>query len=1064
MSTAGLQDLPLEIFSGLVTDLAASDLPPGASPACSDVAFILGGVKTRPGLQPSIVSNVPAAFINYLKTFTDSNLNNRLLYLDSLGNTFQEFPQGTLTNLTTGASGLRPAPANSFGKSTSLFSREYIAISDGKFGIDIPRQFDTALYDRVSQVGPAVAPIAADNANAGGTPIVASPNGATQPAAVNIAAASTSGGFAALLSAGGSFGVKPGDKFTVAGVSVAGYNGFWTCAAISPDGTNMSYAIGGSLANGAGGTLSSAISTITTTVPNNVVLGTNVTLSAIGVGGYNGTWVVRSIISTTVFTVVVGAGGLAASGGGTVQTAGTISAGKHQVVVIFVTRQGYLTMPSPAGSWTAAGNLAVQVSQIPVGPPNVVARILAFTAAAGAVFYYTTGSNGTPNFVIPDNVTTTFYTSFTDAGLVNGTNASNLFNQVELGESCGVIGYASRLFWWGERAKVQNFLNLSFDGGFNASPTVPDGWLFDPVNGAGGSADLANAIWGWAYRITGDGVAALKGMITQSATLDQFEQNIIQAATPYSVRVRLLKGGAIVQGNAVVELFSASQGSLGRVTVPVANISAAAYTEFIGAILPSTAVIPTDLVLRIYLSGTPTNGGWVDFENIELFPTLTPFFNSQLRASYVEDPEGYDGITGLLSVAPNNGQSVRSAFVLREKLYVVKDKSLHTTEDDGQNEPDLWTVNEVSNVVGTPSANGVDIGEEWAVIAGRNGLYIFWGPEPVKISQEIQPLWNTINWNAGSTIWVRVDNLNKRLLVGVPTNGAAAPNQVLYFDYRGLDTAQEIADHWTVKYSGYTGKILAIGNSPKWAPWTMSINSCALIERNDGTAHMFMGNGPGGGAGPGNSKIYDLLDSQKSDDGVGIPWSYSTYFFPGHQDEQVLQLGAHRKLFGYLTGLVRGSGAMSTTMQPIGNITPTVLPNIQLVDPTVTAAITNLARFQGVLTVTCAGGHGLTANDSNVVIAGTDDPNSNGTEPILQILNAQQFTIFQLGLPDLPAQGAGGTAARLLRDFEFTTNVEGERCQYTFANSGNVAGTWFQMEKIIVSLERSAAAPVRGHA
>jgi hypothetical protein len=996
MSTAGLQDLPLEIFSGLVTDLAASDLPPGASPACSDVAFILGGVKTRPGLFSSIVSPVANAFINYLKTFTDSQLNNRLLYLDSLGNTFQEFPQGTDTNLTTGASGLRPAPANSFGKSTSLFSHEYIAISDGKFGIDIPRQFDTALYDRVSQVGPGTAPTSAADAAAG--PVVN----------IDIDEVRASNTVYLLLSLAHftASGIAVGSSITVAGVSDASFNGTFTVTQIN-------------IGNG----------------------------NAVIIYPQNGA---NSAISP---------------GSGTVQLQGTIAAGVHQFVVIYVTRQGYLTKPSPASAWNAAGSKVVTISGIPTGPPNVVARILAITTAGGAVFFYTTGSNGTPNMVIADNVTTTLTLNFTDTVLAGGTNASNLFNQVELGECSGVIGYASRLFWWGERAKVQNFQNTTFDAGFNVSATVPDGWTADAgANGAGGSSDLANAIWGWAYRITGDGASAIRGRITQSAALDTFGQAIIQSSTAYSVRVRLLSGGGIVQGNAVVELFSASQGSLGSLVVPVANISAAAYTEFIGPILPSTAAIPSDLVLRVYLSNTATNGGWVDFENIEPFPTLTPFNASTVRASYVEDPEAYDGITGFINVAPNNGQSLRSSFILREKLYFVKDRSLHATEDDGQNEPDLWTLTEISNVVGTPSVNGVDVGEEWAVIAGRNGLYIFWGSEPVKISQEIQPNWNSINWNAGSTIWVKVDNLNKRLLVGVPVNGATAPNLVFYFDYRGLDTAQEIADHWTVKYSGYTGKILAIGNSPKWAPWTMSINSCALIERNDGTSHMFMGNGPGASANPGNSKIYDLLDAQKSDDGAGIPWTYSTYFFPGHQDEQVLQLGAHRKNFGYLTGFVRGAGAMSITIQPIGNLPPKLLPNLQLTDPSAPVAITNLARFHGILTVTCAAGHGLTAQDDGIIISGTGDANSNGLAPILQILNPQQFTILQLGLPDLPAQGAGGTAGRLLRDFEFTTSdVEAERCQYTYANAGNAANSWFQLEKMVVSLMRSAAAPVRGH-
>ena len=85
----------------------------------------------------------------------------------------------------------------------------------------------------------------------------------------------------------------------------------------------------------------------------------------------------------------------------------------------------------------------------------------------------------------------------------------------------------------------------------------------------------------------------------------------------------------------------------------------------------------------------------------------------------------YDGVTGILSIAENNGQGIRAAFTLRNNLYFVKERSLYVTATDGVNEPALWQVEEVSNKVGTPSAHGVGFGEEWVVIAGRSGLYYF---------------------------------------------------------------------------------------------------------------------------------------------------------------------------------------------------------------------------------------------------------------------------------------------------------------------------------------------------
>jgi len=81
----------------------------------------------------------------------------------------------------------------------------------------------------------------------------------------------------------------------------------------------------------------------------------------------------------------------------------------------------------------------------------------------------------------------------------------------------------------------------------------------------------------------------------------------------------------------------------------------------------------------------------------------------------------------MLSVAENNGQAIRASFKLRERLYFVKEHSLHVTQDDGTNEPSLWSVSEVSRRVGTPSVRGVGFGEDWVVIAHRTGFVFICG-------------------------------------------------------------------------------------------------------------------------------------------------------------------------------------------------------------------------------------------------------------------------------------------------------------------------------------------------
>jgi hypothetical protein len=857
MSVLGKTDAALDIFGGLVTDVAPADLPSGASPDCADVAFVPGAVKTRPGLLsvfPAIAGNPT---VNYVKTFVQPNLAETLLALDSAGSLSGELSSGILTQINSGTSGKFIAP-NCRAKSTTLFGREYIAFHDGKFGIDIPRQYDGTNFDRVSQAGPGAGPVTAFDAPAEPVYTIAnSPSGAVR---------------------------------------------------------------------------SNNVVTITTTTAHNLYPGASVTIAGVTDTSFNGTFVVQSVPSPTTLTYQQ-LGAASNSGGGTATLAPQLSAGVHQVCVFFKTRQGYLTQPSPPVTWTASGGRRVQLTGIPLplNDANVVARVLAFTPAGGGSFYYTSGLDNSPQMIIADTSTTSITLDFSDTALLAGTLADPLFRLVELGECAGVIGYASRLFWWGERNKVDNFENLSFDGGFVASgPGVrpPLGWTSDNTYGGAGSG-TASAIWGGAWEIVGDGVANDKGMITQGACVDSDGVPIVQPNTAYSVRFRAMNDPATAaptSGNLHVHLYSASQ-SIDAGFDVAATALTTKFQEFIGALTSGiVSPVPADLLLRVYADGLNLNCG-VIFDNVEVFPTAAPYNASIVRASRTEDPESYDGIDGLLSVAENNGQAVRAAFVLRDQLYFVKEHSIYSTADDGVNEPADWTLSEVSNIVGTPSVDGVDTGEDWAVIADRTGLFIFDGGEPVKISQEIQPLWDTINWQYGYTLWVRVDTRAKRILVGVPIAPATQPNRVLALDYRSLATAADIATYASVHTSSMTGRLICLARGRKWAPWNITANSGALIERSDGTAQFFIGNGAGTG------KIYQLSDTQFSDDGTAIGSYYTSYFFPSTDQEDELGLRAHRKLFSYLTCYVEGAGNLNLTSFADNEGFPAALPSLALSSP-----------------------------------------------------------------------------------------------------------------------------------
>jgi hypothetical protein len=202
--------------------------------------------------------------------------------------------------------------------------------------------------------------------------------------------------------------------------------------------------------------------------------------------------------------------------------------------------------------------------------------------------------------------------------------------------------------------------------------------------------------------------------MTQSAVQDALGAGLIASGTGYSLRARCARNATLAQGTLHVHLFSASAGiNTAGLQLTAAQVTTS-YVEYIAQLTAPLATIPGDLVLRVYADGAPTSNGTFYIDAIEIFPTAQPVNPSLVRASRVEDPESYDGIDGLLSVAENNGQAICSAFKLRERLYFVKEHSLHVTQDDGTNEPSLWSIAEVSRRVGTPSVRGVGVGEDWS--------------------------------------------------------------------------------------------------------------------------------------------------------------------------------------------------------------------------------------------------------------------------------------------------------------------------------------------------------------
>lgn len=195
-NTSGTVDVPLSVFSGLDTELSPSDIPEGISPDNQDVVFTPGAVATRPGLARQFAIPISTLGpIAYQKSFVTQNGVRKNLYLtqgdQKLWVENVTTSPGTVTELFQFASGV------SYASSVTSSFAEYIALSDGVHGQDVPIVYDGSTAYRLTQDGPGAPPDAASLA-------LASSNLASYPV--------SAGGFVIIpVSGGGNVAIGAGN-------------------------------------------------------------------------------------------------------------------------------------------------------------------------------------------------------------------------------------------------------------------------------------------------------------------------------------------------------------------------------------------------------------------------------------------------------------------------------------------------------------------------------------------------------------------------------------------------------------------------------------------------------------------------------------------------------------------------------------------------------------------------------------------------------------------------------------------------------------------------------------
>jgi len=193
ISPTGAVPVPLSVFGSWVTEVAPESVPENISPDCGDVAFAPGQVGSRPCTDIVLGAPFPGGGVNgfiptvvYGKSFKLPTGGIQNLYFDSNGSFWVEdliASPGTYTLLFTSTPG-------SFCKSITQFGREYIAISDGLHGTEVPLQWDGTNLRRYTSDGPGAPPTIANLALAS-SQMVASPNTLTRNANLVVANTAT---------------------------------------------------------------------------------------------------------------------------------------------------------------------------------------------------------------------------------------------------------------------------------------------------------------------------------------------------------------------------------------------------------------------------------------------------------------------------------------------------------------------------------------------------------------------------------------------------------------------------------------------------------------------------------------------------------------------------------------------------------------------------------------------------------------------------------------------------------------------------------------------------------
>ncbi|MFQ5695667.1 MAG: hypothetical protein ACE5HB_06740, partial [Terriglobia bacterium] len=191
----------------------------------------------------------------------------------------------------------------------------------------------------------------------------------------------------------------------------------------------------------------------------------------------------------------------------------------------------------------------------------------------------------------------------------------------------------------GKRVATPLFLNTHFDKWTGANL---DDWSAVP---AGGAKEEVDVVSGMAYRITGDGVAATRGLITQLAS------SIIKPGVEYTVVARAKRSAGLLQGNLAVDLQGTGVDTAGLVVG--SGTLTENYTRYMGQLIAASDIgssVPADLALRVFLASTPTNA----------------------ESAFIDELLIFEGASALDNLFPDPDAGIDSVFLNAEQAVALQ--------------------------------------------------------------------------------------------------------------------------------------------------------------------------------------------------------------------------------------------------------------------------------------------------------------------------------------------------------------------------------------------------------